>query len=213
MKNKSHPNHFSDQKSFFQNILGLGLPLFLFWAYFQFYNFGKITPSEMVKTTGLLAISLLSLTLVIGPACRFFPSLEPLKSHRKTWGIASFLAALTHTLLILIYFFNFNFLKFIDTSNPKFLGFLLGSMALFILLVVTLTSFKRILYSLDPKIWKMIQTTSYLALFFAVAHFYLVESKDGVLVIKRLFGQITFAFAGFVVLLRLLVMILPTKLK
>lgn len=213
MKNKAHPYHFTDQKNAFQYLLDYGLPIFLFWAYFQFYNFGKVTPSEMVKTTGLLAISLLSITLVIGPACRFFPALESLKAHRKIWGISSFLAALAHTILILIYFFKFNFLKFIDTSNPKFLGFLLGLIALFILLIVTFTSFKKILYSLDPKVWKMIQTTSYLALIFAIAHFYLVESKDGVLVIKRLLGQITFAFAAFVVLLRFLVIMLPVKPK
>lgn len=193
--------------------LDYGVPLLLFWLYFQFYNFGKITPSELIKTTGLLAITLLSLTLVIGPACRFFPFLEPLKAHRKVWGIASFLAALAHTILILIYFFNFNFLKFIDTSNPKFFGFLFGMIAIFILFVVTLTSFNKIIHSLDPKVWKMIQTTSYLALIFAIAHFYLVESKDGVLVIKRLLGQITFAFATLVVFLRLLVIILPIKPK
>lgn len=193
--------------------LDYGVPIFLFWAYFQFYNFGKITPSEMIKTTGLSAISLLSITLAIGPACRFFPSLEPLKAHRKIWGIASFLAALAHTVLIFVYFFNFNFLKFIDTSNQKFFGFLFGLVAFFILLAVTLTSFKKISNSLDPKVWKMIQTTSYLALILALAHFYLVESKDGVLVIKRLLGQITFAFAILVVFLRLLVIILPIKPK
>lgn len=201
MKDKTH------------HLLDYGVPIFLLWIYFQFYNFGKITSQEMIKTTGLLAIGLLSITLVIGPACRFFPSLEPLKAHRKAWGIFSFLAALTHVILIFIYIFHFNFLKFIDISNPKFLGLLSGLIAFFILLIVTFTSFKKILYALDPKVWKMIQTTSYLALIFALLHFYLVESKDGVLVIKRLLGQITFAFAAFVVLLRLLVIILPTKPK
>lgn len=213
MKDKTHPYHFTDKKNAFQYLLDYGLPVLLFWAYFQFYNFGKFTPQEMIKTAGLLAIGLLSITLVIGPACRFFPSLEPLKAHRKAWGICSFLAALAHVILIFIYLFHFNFLKFIDVSNPKFLGLLSGLIAFFILLVVTLTSFKKVLYSLDPKVWKIIQTTSYFALIFAVAHFYLVESKDGVLVIKKLLGQITFAFAGFVVFLRLLVVILPVKRK
>lgn len=213
MKDKIHPYNYSEKKNTFQYLLDYGVPLVLFWLYFQFYNFGKITPSEIIKTAGLLAINLLSITLVIGPACRLFPALEPLKSYRKSWGVASFLAALAHTVLVFVYIFNFNFLKFIDTSNPKFLGFLFGLMAFFILLAVTLTSFKKILSSLDPKVWKMIQTTSYLALILALAHFYLVESKDGVLVIKRLLGQITFAFAILAVFLRLLVIILPIKPK
>lgn len=62
---------------------------------------------------------------------------------------------------------------------------------------------------MNPKVWKFIQTTSYLALILTVIHFYLVESQDGVLVIKRLLGQITFAFAIFAVLFRLIVELLP----
>lgn len=206
-----HPYHYSAEKDVIQRLIDFGVPLGLFWLYFQFYNFGKITPSEMVKTTGLLAIALLSLTLLIGPLCRFFPKLDMLKAHRKFWGISAFLAALTHTGLIFIYFYKFNFWKFIDFSNPKYLGILAGLLALFILALVTATSTKKAYESLSPNVWKIIQTTAYLALILAVLHFYIVESKDGVLVIKRLLGQITFLFAGLVVLLRLIVLFNPKK--
>lgn len=208
---KNHPYHYSAEKDIIQRLIDVGVPVVLFWLYFQFYNFGKVTPSEMVKTTGLLAIVLLSLTLLIGPACRFFPVLDVLKAHRKFWGISAFLAALIHTSLIFIYFYKFNFLKFVDFSNPKYLGILAGLLALFILAVVTATSTKRAVESLSPNVWKMIQTTAYLALILAVLHFYIVESKDGVLVIKRLLGQITFAFALLTALIRLFVLILPNK--
>lgn len=208
---QSHPYHYYVDKGLIQRLIDLALPAALFLIYFRFYNFGKFTPHEMVKTTGLLAIALLSLTLIIGPACRFFPTLDALKAHRKFWGISSFLAALTHTLLVFIYYFKFNFWKFIDFSNPKYLGILTGLIALVILAIVTATSTKKALESLSPKIWKMIQTTAYLALILAVLHFYLVESKDGVLVIKKLLGQITFAFAVFVVIARFIIMFLPSK--
>lgn len=208
---KNHPYHYSADKTILQRLVDFGVPVILFWIYFQFYNFGKITPSEMVKTTGLLAIALLSLTLLIGPLCRFFPKLDMLKAHRKFWGISAFLAALTHTGLIFIYFYKFNFWKFIDFSNPKYLGILAGLLALFILALVTATSTKKAYESLSPNVWKIIQTTAYLALILAVLHFYIVESKDGVLVIKRLLGQITFLFAGLVVLLRLIVLFNPKK--
>lgn len=211
MANNTHPYHYSADKNIVQRLIDFGIPLGLFWIYFQFYNFGKITPQEMVKTTGLLAISLLSITLFIGPACRFFPALDILKAHRKFWGITAFLAALTHTGLIFIYFYKFNFLKFFDFSNPKYLGILAGLIALIILAIVTATSTKKALESLTPKVWKMIQTTAYLALILAVLHFYIVESKEGVLVIKRLLGQITFGFAAFVVAFRVFTMILPKK--
>lgn len=186
-----------------QRLIDFGVPLGLFWLYFQFYNFGKISPSEMIKTTGLLAVALLSLTLFIGPACRFFPFLEALKAHRKAWGLLSFFIALTHGILVYIFYFNYELSKLFNPTNPKYYALLAGLASLIILAVVTLTSNQIALNSLSPKMWKRIQSASYLALLLAVLHFYLAESKDGVLVIKRVVGQITFGFAVFVVLFRL----------
>lgn len=208
---KNHPYHYSDKKSISQRLIDLGVPAGLFLIYFLWYNFGKITPSEMIKTTGLVSIALLSITLAIGPLCRFFPSLDILKAHRKFWGITSFLAALTHVTLIFIYYYKFNFLKFVDFANPKYLGILAGLLALFILTIVTATSTKKAYESLSPGVWKIIQTTAYLALILAVLHFYIIESKNGVLVIKRLLGQITFGFAALVVFLRIIILFLGGK--
>lgn len=203
-----HPYHYSEDKNMTQRLIDFGIPLLLLWLYFQFYNFGQFNPKEMIKTTGLMAIALLSLTLIIGPACRFFPGLDILKAHRKVWGILAFLAALAHTVLIFIYYFKFDLLKFVDFSSPKYLGILAGLLSLAILLIVTLTSNKKALLTLSPKTWKMIQTTSYLALILAITHFYIIESTNGVLIIKRLLGQITFGFAGLVIAIRLIVLFL-----
>ncbi len=209
MSKTTNSYYYSEEKNTFKQIIDFGVPLGLFWLYFQLYNFGNFTPQETIKTTGLLAISLLSLTLFIGPACRFFPALNILKAHRKVWGILAALAAVVHVVLIFIYYYKYNLLKFVDFSNPKYLGILAGLLALAILLMVTLTSNKKALATLSPKTWKAIQTTSYLALILAVAHFYIIESTNGVLVIKRVVGQITFGFAGLVVCLRLVVSFIP----
>lgn len=208
---QSYPYHYSVDKNFLQVLIDWGVPILLFWLYFQYYNFGKITSSEMIKTSGLLAIGLLSLTLIIGPITRIFPKLDFLKAHRKTWGILSFLIALTHTVLIINFYFKLDLIKFTDTANPKFLGLMAGLAAVVILALVTLTSTKTMINSLSPKTWKIIQTTSYLALLLAIVHFYLVESTNGVLVIKRLLGQITFGFAAAVILLRLITQFLPNQ--
>ncbi len=211
MKKAAHPYHYSENKSIIQRLIDFGVPLGLFWFYFQFYNFGQFNPKEMVKTTGLLAIVLLSLTLAIGPLCRFFPALDILKAHRKIWGILSFIFAFLHMSLIFIYFYKFNFLKFVDFSNPKYLGILAGLLALFVLFIVSLTSHYKFINSLTPKTWKIIQTTGYLALILAILHFYLVESQNGVLVIKKVVGQLTFGFAAAVIAVRLLVSFFPGK--
>lgn len=207
MKAVTHPYNYSEDKNVFQRLIDIGVPVGLFWVYFQFYNFAKITPSEMIKTAGLLAIALLSLTLIIGPICKLFPSLDMLKAHRKFWGILSFFITLAHIGLIIVYFYKFDLTKLFITTNPKFLGLMIGLIALGILFVVTISSIKVVLNYIPPKIWKIIQSLSYLALIFALLHFYLVESTNGVLVIKRLLGQITFGFALLTVLLRFIILL------
>lgn len=210
-KKAAHPYHYSAEKNTLQRLIDLGVPVVLYWLYFQFYNFGKITPSEVIKTTGLLSIALIALTLFVGPACRFFPFFESLKAHRKAWGLFGFFVGLAHATLIYIFYFKYDLAGLFNPAGPKYYGLLAGLVSLIILAVVTLTSNKAALNALSPKTWKRIQSASFLALIMAVLHFYLVESVNGVLVIKRVVGQITFGFAAFVVLFRILVQLLPSK--
>lgn len=179
------------------------LPVGLFLLYFLFYNFGKVTFQEMIKTSGLLAISLLAITLLVGPLCRFFPSLAVLKTYRKTWGITSFFVALVHGMMAFAFYFKLNPLIFFDAANPKYSGILSGLSALIILFFVTLSSNKKFTKKIKSGVWKTIQLTSYLAILLAVSHFFLMEQAHGVLVIKRLLGQITFWFSLGVIMLRL----------
>lgn len=209
----SHPYHYSADKNFLQRLIDWGVVAGLFYLYFQFYNFGKISPSEMVKTTGLMAITLLALTLVVGPLSRFIPSLNILKAHRKFWGITSFVFLVLHLGLVVIFYLKLNFLALFNPANPKFPGLATGIVGFAILLLVTLTSNQRALKYLDPQVWKVIQTTSYLALILALAHFYLMEQVNGVLVIKRTLGQVTFGLAAMVIIFRLIVLFLPQKRK
>lgn len=210
-KSKSHPYHYSKDKNFLDILMDLGVPIVLFFLFYIFYNHFQFNPKEMIKTTGLWAISLLSLTLVVGPLSRIFPVLENLKAYRKVWGILSFIVAAAHGFLVYIFFFNYDLTKFIDTTNPKYGGLTSGLLALIILFFVTMTSNQKALNSLSPKVWKIIQTTSYIALILAVLHFYLMEQVNGVLVIKRLLGKITFWLSIAVIVARILIMFLPSK--
>ena len=110
-----------------------------------------------------------------------------------------------------IIYYKFNLLKFIDFASPKYMGTLSGLLALIILFLVTMTSNQKALTKLSPKVWKIIQLTSYLAMALAVGHFYLMEQVSGVLVIKRLLGQITFVFAVLVIVLRILILLMPAS--
>lgn len=208
---KNHPYHYSVDKNLVQHLMDWGVPIGLFYIYFEYYNFGKISPSEMVKTTGLVAIALLALTLVTGPISRVFPFLDILKAHRKFWGITSVLFLLAHFILVMTFFLKWDLGRLFNLTSPKFPGLLAGLIGMAILIIVTLTSNRKALLHLNPKVWKAIQTSSYLALILALVHFYLMEQVDGVLTIKRLLGQLTFWFAGIVVAIRLLILLLPSK--
>lgn len=193
--------------------MGILIPFGLLLLYFVFYNNFQISPSEAIKTTGLWSISLLGITLLVGPLSNILPPLEFLKQYRKVWGVTAAMVGLLHVSLVFIFFYKFDITRFWNFSNPRYPGIASGLAALAILLLVTFTSSKKALQKLSPEIWKLIQTTSYIAMFFAVLHFFLMESKDGVLVIKRLLGQITFYFSILVLLIRILVIFLPNKKK
>jgi len=167
-----HPYNYSIDKTLKHRLLDFGVPLGLFLLFFFFYNFGKFNAHEIIKTSGLLSITLLGITLAVGPLARLTPALDILKAHRKVWGILSFLVAFIHVGLVFVYFYKFNFLKFIDFASPKYMGTLSGLLALVILFLVTITSSQKALTKLSPKIWKIIQTSSYLAMALAVSHFY-----------------------------------------
>ena len=200
---QNHPYHYSKNKKLLDRLLDFGVPVALFLLLFFFYNQAQFTPREMVKNTGLLAISLLAITLAVGPLSRLIPILEFLKTYRKVWGILSFVAALTHMSLIFIFYFQHNFGRFIDFGNPKYLNVLTGMIALGILLLVTLTSNQKAINSMSPKTWKIIQSTSYLALVFALLHFYLLSLEEGVFILKNLLIQIIFWFSAAVLVLRI----------
>ena len=206
-----HPYHYWQSKNITQRVIDFAVPLGLFLLLFYFYNHLKISPSEMIKTTGLLSITLLGVTLIIGPLSAIFTFANLARAHRKFWGITSALIGLVHVVLVTIYYYKFNFAPFLNFSSPKYPGLLSGIIALLLLLIITFTSNQKSIRMLSPRVWKAVQTASYLALFLSLTHFYLMESTNGVLIIKRLAGKIVFGFSAAVILARIAIIFLPKK--
>lgn len=180
------------------------LPFSLFILFFLFYNFGFASPTEFTKTFGLMAITLLAFTLLINPLANYFPIFARFRSAGKPWGIACVLCVVIHLALVLVYRYNFDLIKMFDPSKRIFWGLITGFISFFALLYKLFNPVKKSFSNLPNSIWKNLITVTYLALILAFVHFYLVESTaSGVLVIKKLLGQIIFGFSGFVVLLRL----------
>ena len=154
---------------------------------------------------------MLSITLFIGSLSRFIPAVNILKVHRKHWGIASFVLAIIHTFLVIMFFYKFDFFRLFNFTKSNTIGIQAGLIALLILFMVTVSSFHMIFEKLPEGMWKKLQMTSYIALALVVLHFFLMEQKDGVFVIKRLLGQITYWFAFVVLIARIVVAIFPKK--
>lgn len=206
-----HLYHWDKEKHASHRFLDILVPLGLLLVFFWFYNNGVISPREAVKTTGLWSISLLALTLAVGPLSKLHSMFEHLKAHRKVWGVTAFWAAALHIGLVFHFFWKWDLSRLWDIANPKYNGIATGLLALIILGLVAYTSQEKVIKKMNPHVWKTIQTTSYLALILAVTHFFLMEQKDGVLLIKRLLGQIAFWGSLSVIAARLLIIFLPEK--
>jgi sulfoxide reductase heme-binding subunit YedZ len=193
--------------SILTGILNIAVPAALFFLFFYLYSLGKVTQVEMVKTTGLWALSLLGITLIVGPISRFVPGLQFLRANRKFWGITSFFIALTHLILVMKFYFPGTLAPFLNIYSSKFTGVMSGLTALVLLAAISLTSTKRVAAKLPSHAWKRIQTASYLVLFLAILHFYNMESFLGVLIIKRLLGKIAIIFSLIVIFVRLLIVL------
>ncbi len=203
------PYRLRERKRRRQPLLDWAVPIGLFALYFFVYSAGEVDPEGMMKTTGLVALALLSVTLLAGPVGRFFPRLGFIQAHRKFWGIASFFFVLVHVALAFWYDFKVTLPAIFPLDSPERLGLFAGIAAFTLLFAVALSSAKRIIRAMDPRVWKSVQLVSYLALLFAVIHGYLMEQGSGLLGTKRTIEQTTYAVAVVALIMKVLVLLSP----
>lgn len=133
----------------------------------------SFSPIQIVfRALGAAAFALLTLILCIGPLARFSPRFLPLLYNRRHLGVACFLLALVHALLILLWYHGFsdvNPLVSVLTSNPRYdsiQGFpfeSLGLIGLFILFAMAATSHDFWNANLGPGLWKGLHMAVYAA--------------------------------------------------
>jgi len=168
----------------------------------------------MNKIGGLLALLLLGTSFLIGPLSFFLPKIfTEIKVYRKYLGISGFVVALVHFVLSSIFYFKMDlaFMLF-DGKNTHLLGVWLGILALLIFLSMTLMSTKKAVEVIGASLWKKLQTGGYLALALVMAHFILMETNNGLFIIRRPLGRAIFVF-GFVVLIARLIVFILTLVK
>jgi sulfoxide reductase heme-binding subunit YedZ len=138
------------------------------------------TPLQLlIRASGALAFAMLSLVLCVGPLSRLSPRWLPVLYNRRHLGVATFVMALLHAVLVLIWYHGFGVLDPLTSllvSNPRYdaiAGFpfeSLGALALVILFLMAATSHDFWNATLGPSVWKLIHLPVYVAWALLVAH-------------------------------------------
>ena len=151
----------------------------------------------IVKIFGLCSFLLLCISLIIGPLTvidsnTFAPLIEP----RRAVGIAAFVMATIHYVLIAGTYYGWDFSQ-IGSEKSNVVGFF----AIFTMVLLTITSNDYSLKKLGPETWKKIQMINYLTFLLSFVHFIAKSKGDitadlllgfGVLtVILQIYGFIT----------------------
>ena len=108
------------------------------------------------------------------------------------WGITAFFIILAHVLLALQVRYHWDFaLAFSPTRNKYWLGFIFGLLAFLYFGFMTLISNKWSMQKMGQS-WKKWQTFGYVALFLALMHFIILETKNNEFSVPSLLGKIIF---------------------
>ena len=140
----------------------------------------SFTPVQvLIRATGSLAFLQLSLLLCIGPLARLTPRFKPFLYNRRHLGVATFVVALVHAVLVTVWYHAFgvlNPLVSLLVSNPRYdslRGFpfeSLGVVALLMLFLLAATSHDFWNTNLGPGLWKAIHMLVYPTYALLMAH-------------------------------------------
>lgn len=140
----------------------------------------SLTPIQaLIRATGTLAFLLLTFILCIGPLARLTDRFKPFLYNRRHLGVTTFLIALVHAALVLLWYHGFsetNALVSLFISNPRYdslAGFpfeVLGFVALIIMFLMAATSHDFWNANLGPGVWKALHMGVYIAFGLLVTH-------------------------------------------
>jgi len=163
-------------------LFGIGLYLIVFVAISTLTQppGESFTPIQiLIRATGTLAFGLLTFILCIGPLARLSARFKPLLYNRRHLGVTTFLIALSHAGLVVLWYHGFsdlNPLVSVLVSNPRYTSIAgfpfesLGLIALLILFLMAATSHDFWNANLGPGLWKALHMGVYLAYGLLVTH-------------------------------------------
>jgi nitrite reductase/ring-hydroxylating ferredoxin subunit/DMSO/TMAO reductase YedYZ heme-binding membrane subunit len=132
-----------------------------------------------IQAFGTCTFLLLTLILCIGPLARLEPRFLPILYNRRHFGVVTCALGFVHASYVLAIYFSasetprYVALLASNTSYAQILGFpfeMFGILALFLLLVLAVTSHDFWLGFLTPRVWKAIHMSVYVAYASIVLH-------------------------------------------
>lgn len=169
---------------------------------------GRVGPNPLefaTRTTGMLTLVFLSLTVAITPLRRIF-SLNSLVKFRRMLGLFAFFYGSLH-LLTYIWFDRFFDLASTvkDVAQRPFILF--GMTAFLLMLPLAITSTNKMVKRLGGKRWARLHRLVYLSAILGVVHFWMLVKADVRLPLT--FGFIVLFLLGY----RLLVKYFPSDVR
>ncbi|MEO1206653.1 MAG: Rieske 2Fe-2S domain-containing protein [Pseudomonadota bacterium] len=143
---------------------------------------------QRIRAFGTCAFLMLTVVLCIGPAARLDRRFLPVLYNRRHIGVITAAVAFTHAAFVLDWYYNFSptdryvALLSSNTSFGQVLGFpfeAFGIFALFVLIVLAVTSHDFWLKFLTPPVWKAMHMAIYFAYAAVIAHIALGYLQDG----------------------------------
>jgi ferredoxin-NADP reductase/DMSO/TMAO reductase YedYZ heme-binding membrane subunit len=129
-----------------------------------------------IRTTGMLALIFLVLSLAITPLSRLF-GWSSLGQFRRVFGLYAFFHASIHFCLFFIFDRAGNVADTLsEIGKRRYL--LVGTIGLLIMLPLALTSTNRMVQRLGPKRWKMLHRSAYIAAALGALHYYMLVKAD-----------------------------------
>jgi len=147
--------------------------LILGWVIFTFYlgvtdNLGADPVKALIHFTGIGALNLLLITLLISPAARYLPA-PVLMRFRRMLGVYVFVYAVIHLLTYISFELQFDW-SLVVGEIVKRPYITVGMVALLLLAALTITSPNKVRLRLGKR-WQSLHNTIYLVVLLALLHF------------------------------------------
>lgn len=148
---------------------------FLFWdAYFQ--KLGANPVEFFLRTTGVLTLVFLFITLAVTPLRKFFGWNQLIK-FRRMLGLFAALYAFLHLITYSVFDKSFDISAIVtDTLQRPFIA--VGMLAFFLLIPLAVTSTNGMIKRLGGKNWARLHKLTYVIAILGVIHFWMIVKSD-----------------------------------